>query len=393
MGCSVCGAITKKGKEVAETKVVEELEKIQEQATATPAAAEAKPTATKAAGETEPEATKPPAEGDSGTTFTGDEIISWESLESYRYELSMQGTQEGDEMTMNGGGAFVKDPPAAKVDLEITSAQNGSQVLRFIRLSDKVYLYDQEREGWMAMGADNPMMGSINVVDLMMDEMMAQFDKTAFKLVDAHAKMNGVDCSHYRVAAKELEADFFDGEGEITSGNVDLWIANELGVLIRYEMDVEGKDGEGRPAKAQMTIDVLDVNQPVEISPPPESEILGEMPGLPGLPTSVPQEGEGIAKTLPKPESIAELEGVELATAQAMAESGDADVYKISMSIEDATAFYESAFADAGWSKQVSPPVGEGLAVLIFGKDGKTATVMVNGMFSETEPMVIVFVQ
>ncbi|MBN1584617.1 MAG: hypothetical protein JXA89_28175 [Anaerolineae bacterium] len=407
MGCSVCGLASKKAKEVAETKVVKELEKIQETATPTPVkesmdkatatkpAAETKATATKAAGETKPEPTPTKSDtGDGGALFEGEQLVSWQALDSYRYELTLHSTQGSEKVNMTGDGAFVKDPPAMTIDLQVESSETGEVALRAISIGTKAYLYDPVRNGWMVIGSDSPMLESVNFGNLMMDEMMVQYDKTKFKLVDEHVNMNGVDCSHYSVAAKDIEADLFDGQGEITSGSANVWIANELGVLIKYEMDIEGKDNEGNPANAQMTLNVLDVNKPVEILPPPEDEILGEIPGLPGVvPTPVSQDGDGIAKTLPKPETATELEGVELTTAQALAESSDADMYKISMSVEDAAAFYESAFVDAGWSKQVSPPVGNGIAVLIFGKDGKTATVMVNGMFSEEEPMVVVFVQ
>jgi hypothetical protein len=76
-----------------------------------------------------------------------------------------------------------------------------------------------------------------------------------------------------------------------------------------------------------------------------------------------------------------------------MVEGTDADMYKISLSIAEAVTFYESAFGDAGWNKTASPPIAEGMAVLVFEKDGKTATVVINGMLSPETPMVVVFVQ
>lgn len=384
MGCSVCGLVGKKGQEVVATKVSEELGQVQEQlATPTPVQEQAD----------KPEATRS-AEDDGGAVFEGDQIVSWEALDSYRYELVMQGTQDDEKTSISGGGAFVRQPPAAQMGFEIKSGEDDLQILDLIRVGDQAYLYDADRKGWVVLKADNPMLANMDIVDLMMAESMVQFDKTRYKRIDGHVTVNGLDCSQYRIAAEDIEADLFEGQGEITAGQADVWIANKLGVLIRYELDLEGKDADGKTVDARLTLNVLDVNQPVTISPPPENEILGDLFGLPdAAPTAAPSSSDGIAKMLPRPENTSGLEGAELAMAQAMAETADADMYKVDMSIEAAVAFYDKALADAGWEKMGSSTVTEGIAVLVFGKDGKTATVMINSMLSPEAPMVVVFVQ
>jgi hypothetical protein len=388
MGCNVCSLATKKGKEIGATKVAEELEKVVEEKLATPTSTK-EPQAKSE--EPQPEAPKPGTDDDTGVVFDGDEVVGWDSLDSYRYELSMQANQDGEKATIEGSGAVTKDPPAMQADIEVTSDKGESQTLRFIRAEGRIYLYDPARKGWMVMEGDSPMAAGVDLVDMIMKEMIVRFDSTKFSRMAEQEPMNGVSCSKYHAAAKDIEVDFLEGKGEITAGDVYVWIANEWGVLIRYVMDIEGKDAEGNPAGAQFTLNVLDVNQSVKIAPPPESEILGDLGDAPGLP--LPQDTDGIAKTLPKPEGSSELEGVELAAAQALAETSDHDLYKIPLSVEEAVAYYEKAYADAGWDKQTSPPVAEGVAILIFAKEGRTVTVMINGMFSTEAPMVVVYVQ
>jgi len=381
MGCSVCSFVTKKGKDVALTKVIEEVEKqVEKQSTPKPGAADKPKDDTSMSG------------GD-GKLFNGDTVAPSDSLDSYRYEFSMTGRQGDEKMIVSGNGAFVKEPPAAQVYMESQEDDGKTQVMQFIRIGAKVYVYDPDQEGWLAMDSDGSFAAGFNITDMMLEEMVVQFDQEAFKRVDKHDKVNGVDCSHYRADAQDLETGFVK-ESEITGGTVDMWIANDLGVLIKYEMDVQGKDSDGKPVDAQFTLNIFDANKPVKIEPPPEDQIISGTSEEPEVVPAKTPTTNGVAATLPKPDDVSDLEGAELAAAQALADSGDFDLYQTKLTGDEAVKFFQEAYAGAGWSQDESSSMTtEGLAVLIFTKGDLTVTVIINEMMSPDASTIIVYVE
>ncbi|MBN1933034.1 MAG: hypothetical protein JW934_00130 [Anaerolineae bacterium] len=369
MGCGVCSMITDKGKEVALTKVVEEVEKKVE----------------------EMQTPEPDEENDDDVEAGGDTLGTLGTLESYRYELSLEST-EGDQVTkMVGHGAYVQDPPASEMYVETTQADK-TDIIHMIQLDDQSFFYDNEQGGWIVFDAQGAAEEVFEMNTLVNDEYI-----DAFKLEKKSARVNDHDCRVYKADAKDLPNSTL-GEGiEITGGTVRVWVSKKLNVMIRYEADISGTKSDGTPVTTKMAMDILDANKPVKIAPPPEDEIIDDMSldenPLPPTVAAEP-ESDGVAKSLPKPDDASELTGVDLTAAQAMAQSGDYDLYQTGLVGDEAVEFFEAAYAEAGWTKDETASMSmEGMAVLTFKKDGQTANMIINGMMSPGTSLIVVYVQ
>ena len=291
MGCNLFSSLVKKGKDAAVTKVVSEIESIEEK---TEPAEEAEPEEKEEpaeAEEPEPTATPEPAEEEPPTPtaeaegpvaeFDSEAYSRLHTLNSYRYELAMEAIEEGKTVSMTGHGAFVREPPAAEFSFEMREGDEEPDLIQFIRVADKVYLYDTEQGGWMVIDADSPMADSMDMLGMIMGEMTEPLEEEAFKLVDRHQKINGVDCSHYRADAKDLPEEYYGPDGgKVTDGQVDVWIANGAGHLMRFVIEMEGEDEEGSPMEATLALEIMDVNEPIQIEPPPEDQIVDDWTSL-----------------------------------------------------------------------------------------------------------------
>lgn len=97
--------------------------------------------------------------------------------------------------------------------------------------------------------------------------------------------VNGVDTTHYRITydvdsmemtdeeREELEASGLFADGQLP---MDLWVSEE-GYPVRMVLQIDGSQVEAPPEEQfemmTMTYDLFDINQPVTIEPPPESDV------------------------------------------------------------------------------------------------------------------------
>jgi|GEM_PF-6046527 len=378
MGCGVCSLVSKKGQEVVQTKVVEEVEK---QLSATPGT---KATATQPA-KTQPTATQPAQENEPPA---GNTLAALEQPTSYRYKLIIQMSQ-GDQVTkMTGEGAYVQDPPAYELDMETTEAGQTTTV-QIIQVNDKLYLYDPQRDGWMVFAAqeDNASQQVANPNELVKKDYL-----DAFKLEKKSETVNGQDCRVYKADAQDLPGTTLGQDVQVTEGTVRLWISKKLNTLVRYQADLSGKKSDGSVVKANMQMDLTEINTAIQIEPPPEDKILEDMSGWGTDTEPTPAASKGEAAKLPKPSDATPLAEKDRQTAQEMATGDDFDLYQTKMSVTEVAKFLEDAYGKAGWEKESWSTVSDEIALLFFTKGDQTAQVTATTMLVSGTVVVIVSV-
>jgi len=413
MGCNLFSSLAKKGKDAAMTKVVSETESIEEEAEPAEEAEPVEKEEPAEAEEPEPTATPEPAEEEPPTPtaeaegpvaeFDTEAYSRLHTLNSYRYELAMEAIEEGKTVSMTGHGAFVREPPAAEFYFEMKEGDEEPDLIQYIRVANKVYLYDAEEGGWMVIDADSPMADSMDMLGMIMGEMTEPLEEEAFKLVDRHQKVNGVDCSHYRADAKDLPEEYYGPDGgKVTNGQVDVWMANGAGHLMRFVTEMKGEDKDGNPMEATFTLEIMDVNESIQIEPPPEDQIVEDWTSLgeeEGVETeeeeepSAPSGSGGITQSLPRPGDAADLSGMDLATAQAFAEGADFSFYRTGLSVQDAAQFFEEAWGREGWEMEVGTEPSDDMAFLFFTKGDTTVDLILYRVTEEEGCLVILYVE
>ncbi len=272
LGCGLCNLATQKGQEIALTKVVEEVEK--QMATLTVQPGDDKATATPKPG------TKPTNTPKAGATPTAaaasTEFKGLDTLNSYRSEFRMNGNDGGQEISVSGSSAWVKEPRASDSSFE-TRQNDQTQQVRIILIKDDLFMYSPEAGGWIAMQSSPDMVSGMDLSGMLIGEMSKPLDDKAFKLISEHDDVNGMDCRHYQANAKDLSENMMGMNVKVTEGTVDVWVSNKWGVAVQYSLQIEGTNQEGKEASVEMSVWITDINESIEILPPDSSEIIQDM--------------------------------------------------------------------------------------------------------------------
>lgn len=302
-----------------------------------------------------------------------------DTLDSYRYELTADTTQDGARTIIKASGEFVREPPAVHLDAEVTESEGAVQVIRFTQVDGAVYVFDQAQGGWIALPFDAVGAGGMSLFDELLVGLDDPLQAEAFEVVSLHEEASGVDCRHYHAAAEDLPADAWGGDMVATGGDVDAWVANELGYIAQMVMDVWGKDQDGAPASARVEVRLFDVNQPIQIDAPRKQDVVQEWTGD-GVKDAIPVPDfpAGVAATLPRPEDARTLSESLPAQVRTLVQGQDVDFYETGLSVAEMTAFAEEAYPRAGWTKDDAMAMGEDM-LLVFSREGEIATSIILG--------------
>ncbi len=89
----------------------------------------------------------------------------------------------------------------------------------------------------------------------------SKFDsQPEFMLISDDEDINGVSSTHYRAENININS--------VESGVIDVWIANDGGYMTRMIMEGVGQDNELGAGQFDMSWELMNVNQPVNITPP-----------------------------------------------------------------------------------------------------------------------------
>lgn len=400
MGCSVCTMVQGLGKNVALTAVATVQTQIAatvDRATSTPAKEESTPVATPTArpastATVPPTATKESSVAPTPSGSTGIQYQPYDALDSYRYTLEVEMVEQSVRTSVRSSGAFVREPPASQFEAETQEGDQSPEAVKLLRVGDVMYWYDPDQDSWTAMDYDSGTMADADLMSMLTGEMGDMLQSEAFTQVSAHEDVSDVDCSHYHAEASKLSNVLGDTSTTFTDGAVEVWIANTTQVIMQLSMDLTGMDSDNKEVQGTLELLVYDVNQPIEILPPAKEEIVDDLTSDAPETTPTPGESAGIAKTLPKPDDATDMSGSLPAQAEALAQGQDIDFYQTGLSIADATAFFEGALPDAGWTKVQSMP-SEQMTILLFSKGDNSASIVIMANPGGEGRLVVVAVQ
>lgn len=255
-------------------------------AAATPTPTEAvtpAPAGTPAAAGTPTAAGSPAAAG----TPAGEAVAagSFGGLNSYRYTMSMEleGLQSllGEQMAALPG----QDPTALAdhLEMEISGAfvapDKAESHMRISGVDDELVLTVIGDQQWVSMGdmAIGPIAAMGDVSDLDFALLMWEgFSEEAGGLTCASEKQETVNdiatryCGIDSASFEQLTSLFGGTEetGDVDEMDLEMWLAEDGGWPVRLRVHVAGTDETGQEYDAKLDMDVTDVNEDIDISPP-----------------------------------------------------------------------------------------------------------------------------
>jgi len=290
------------------------------------------------------------------------------SINSYRsrFQFAWKGTKDSQpvEGQMTVSVEHVLEPRAMRMVMTSKGTGIGEDVpehLETIQVGEWFYVFDGTR--WMRFPYDASQKEAFREGFVIGTEDLLKSVKGVRRVLPDET-VNGVKAQHYRFDKQALtelgEEESFLGQIEDVEGHV--WVSAEERFIVRFTMKVTGKDvwTEGMEGTLDILYEVYDLNQPLEIQPPPVEEV-SEMPVLPKptvpeLPEDIPLPPEG-----------------EVATAV----SGVVTVL-VSKPLKEVVAFYQEAFPENGWVIEGEPIVTESVTTLTYTKGDRSVTVVIS---------------
>jgi hypothetical protein len=132
----------------------------------------------------------------------------------------------------------------------------------------------------------------------------------------------------------------------VDEGASDSWISTEFEMAVKTVVDWKGKNAAARDVTFHMDKEIKDINQPIEIKAPENTE-------LPGLPKDIPMM-EGATEVMAMPGIV---------------------TFKIAKTPTEVTDFYDAGMRSNGWTKgkEIGVP-----GMLQFTKDTRTAQIIIS---------------
>jgi len=280
-------------------------------------------------------------------------------LDSYRVRTTMQWESIKDGNKEMGSWdvmeEFVRQPPAQRFVWTGTGAgEVGTESGEWELIQIGKDSYMNTGSGWLAMTTGEEGIFGGNAF---LSAPLGMVSANRGKLVERNAMVNGVSTDKYTFDESTLGASL--GLGAIAKANGEVWISPQLNVVVKYVAHYEGKNlalGGGGEGKMDVTFDLTDINQPIDIRAP-----------------------EGVKSAMP--EDIPVMDG---ATDVVAIEGIIA--YQTTDSVEEATAFYQTQMTAQGWTTQEGGIPG----MMSFTKGNRTAQVMIMEAEGKTSVTVMV---
>jgi hypothetical protein len=280
-------------------------------------------------------------------------------FDSYRYAFELRFEQTGadgapEQNTISGSTLFTADPPATRTDITITGAQAPDTATAFSMVTIGNAQYMALPGFGCISGADALGAAALQTVpfsELADPANMLNLARSARRVLPDET-INGVLSRHYTFDETAFDA----GEANLEQAEGHLYVAAEAGYVTRYVLEGIGRtpftDALGdQPGKLRLQFDLLDVNQPLEITPPAECDAAGiAEDGLPLLPDA---------------SEITRFAGML--------------TYRSQTSLAEAQAFYIDALTQAGWTAvEADSFTAEETAVLAFARNQESLTLTLN---------------
>lgn len=266
------------------------------------------------------------------------EVADRSSLDSYRAAYSWTWSELKDGVTQTGHWDALEE--YSRADAAHRTVWGGTQGgVEAIQIGPYTYMKGKDGQ-WLALFTSDT--NTLGLAALIGDPLDLISGSTG-QLVQRGVSVNGVLADHYTLAEDSSAELMAFGVADSMTGEVYVW--PELQTVVRYVAHLEGKAlgiSGGTNAVLDVTFDLTDINQPVEIVAP-----------------------EGVKP--PLAEDIPIIEGATDLNAMSGVVS-----YKTTLSVEEVTAFYRQAMPEYGWTagQEVS-------GMLTFTKDSRQANLTV----------------
>jgi hypothetical protein len=156
--------------------------------------------------------------------------------------------------------------------------------------------------------------------------------------------INGVSAQHYAVDMAGLTA-----RGAYTNGKSEVWIAQSGNFVVKYSFEATGKDtffSGGTEGTIKWTYELKSVNQPIVIEPPKDCG---------GAPADIPVMDDAANQSA----------------------YGALTMYTSATAFDAVVEFYQKEMAAKGWAAQEGGMSADGVTMLTFTKDKRTASITI----------------
>lgn len=325
-------------------------------ATATPVPPTATPVPPTATPESEEEA-----------TLNEEQLAALEALDSYRLVVNYisKGT-DADGNPIDDSAEIIteytKDPEARRMTMTFmdnTDPSASADSIETYQVGTDMYMYGGEDVGWLRISTEESPFDDPELAMLTSGGIFSDLDQ--MKRVRPDERINGIDSRHYQYDEKVLGKIFGEDLGNTTATG-DLWVAKDGGFVTKYILTIEVDGSSGgmfdpnmTTGAIEMNFELQDVNEPITIELPEEATASANLNGFDG--------------PFPMPED-----------ANVQAASSTFTVMDSDTPVAEVIAFYETALADLGWTKdeQGSMTMGEDMASLAFTKDGVQLSLIIS---------------
>lgn len=288
------------------------------------------------------------SEASGGLEYPGIDTSSFTSFRS-EFTMSWSGTDEEgnpDEGSYTAIQAYVADPPATYTRWDSTTSDTGeSGSFEFTQIGDVMYM-NSANEGEEATCITTSQEGETpdQSPPFSPDTWLSDSDLSSAQVISTNEQVNGVATTHYRQTDVEgaLAAGF-------TSYEVNIWIANDGGYVVRETMSADGTllasgVGEGH---MEWEYNLFDVNGPVTIEPPANCDA-------------------PVGADFPK-----------MADATDVSTFGATLSYNTTSPIADVVAFYNEQLPGLGWSSTTQSTDVPGMASMEFTRGDETVSILI----------------
>jgi hypothetical protein len=299
--------------------------------------------------------------------LTDEQLKAIEQLESYRAITSWSsvGTdangnpiEDKAEITIE----YTKEPLARRMAMMIDTTSEVTQTVQtfdIYQIGQDMYMNAGEDIGWMRIQQDNSPFDDPNVALLTGGQLFSNLND--LKRVRPDQKINGVDSRHYTFDEQVLGKLIGDATGDVNAEG-DVWIAKDGGFVTKYEISIEIKDGNAGMLDPTMANGTF--NMAWELRDVNSKDITIELPAEAAAGAQL----AGFDEDFPTPDG---------STIQAA--SNAFVIVQTDLPVADATAFYDEALADLGWTKDEagSGEFGD-MTSLRYTKDGVELSILIS---------------
>lgn len=284
-----------------------------------------------------------------------DDTKDLSALQSYRLMNTVTFQEEGAEGgTIQMEMDYVQDPPAQRILLRgqgVGTAQGGAAgEIEIVRVGKDSYARYGDKD-WIAMQVpDEQLMPPAGVV---------------YRPENVFHSATGRYVGREQVNNEETEHYVFDKEALARSGifeavveaSGEVWVSTKHNVVVRAVARIKGRDAKsGKRVTIDLRSDVMDINSEIEIKPP-------EGVQKPEVPEDVPLPAETKDLLIMLPMIS----------------------FKISMSADEITRFYEKEMGKRGWIRVQSPIPG----FVAFEKGNRTVQIALTAQGGQTSVAIV----